>query len=634
VAAAIGILAGVLSAAVGVQPAGAATVAPFDLSTLPGGFSAADVEGSVLVGSSANRAALYDLAAAAPMIDLGTLEGGTGSWASAMSGSVVVGDATTGSAGTPRHAFAYDLAAADPHLIDLGTLGGTTSHATGVDGTIVVGSASTPGNLSTHAFAYDLAAAEPHMIDLGTLGGPHSSAAAVEGNVVVGTADIPWPGSHAFAYDLAAATPTMVDLGTLGGLNSSAVAIDGGIVVGSSDLPDDGFGLEPERAFALDLGAASPAMIDLGTLGERSSKAAAIDGGIVVGRSYTPDDIASRAFAYDLGAANPAMIAVGPTGGRFTYATAVDDRVVVGFSYRQGRTPLLAFAYDLAAPSPALIDLGSLGGVGSNAFAIDGGLVVGDADDTDGNRHPALWTLEPPATRLVPGSVSIVEGVGWTTVELPVTLTAPVPVTVAAGWATKVVPGAPPGQANDIEDYVPTSGAIVIPPGQTTGTVTITITGDDLPEGDEYIVVAFSNAANAAIGGYWGLGFVTIVDDDQPTVVPGAASVVEGDAGTTVAEVPVTLSSPTDLTVTVPWTTLHAPGAPLVQADPAADYTATSGTVTFAPGQTSAIVTVEVAGDTIAEPDESILVSFHDPTNAKMGGVWGLGAVIVADDDP
>lgn len=82
-------------------------------------------------------------------------------------------------------------------------------------------------------------------------------------------------------------------------------------------------------------------------------------------------------------------------------------------------------------------------------------------------------------------------------------------------------------------------------------------------------------------------------------------------------QVLVTLSSASDLEVTVAWTTLHVPGAPAGQADPASGYTAASGTVTFAPGQTSATVTIKIAGDTIAEADEYLIVSFHDPTDAR-----------------
>lgn len=123
-------------------------------------------------------------------------------------------------------------AAAVPTIIDLGALSGDTgSQATAVSGTIVVGQSSRATNLPSgagDAFAYNLGAASPAMIDLGALGG-RSFATAVSGNIVVGsTGASPVP----FAYDLGAASPTMIDLGTLGGASSYAAAVSGNIVVG------------------------------------------------------------------------------------------------------------------------------------------------------------------------------------------------------------------------------------------------------------------------------------------------------------------------------------------------------------------------------------------------------------------
>ena len=119
-----------------------------------------------------------------------------------------------------------------------------------------------------------------------------------------------------------------------------------------------------------------------------------------------------------------------------------------------------------------------------------------------------------------------------------------------------------------------------------------------------------------------------------PTVVPGRATVAEGDSGSTSLEVPVTLSNPSTQVVTVPWTTLVVPGAPGDQADPSTDYVPVSGTVTFAPGETAKTVTVPVNGDGVVEPDEYVVVSFRDSTNSVMGGFWGLGFGVITNDDP
>ena len=59
-----------------------------------------------------------------------------------------------------------------------------------------------------------------------------------------------------------------------------------------------------------------------------------------------------------------------------------------------------------------------------------------------------------------------------------------------------------------------------------------------------------------------------------PTVVPGAGSVTEGDAGTTSLAVPLSLSWPTDETVTVQWHTVAVPGIAFPHADPTGDYIA------------------------------------------------------------
>ena len=116
-------------------------------------------------------------------------------------------------------------------------------------------------------------------------------------------------------------------------------------------------------------------------------------------------------------------------------------------------------------------------------------------------------------------------------------------------------------------------------------------------------------------------------------IVPSGASIAEGNSGTTNLQVPVTLNKPSTQTITAQWTTEFVPNAPAGQADPATDYTPANGIVTFAPGQTSNTVTISVKGDTLVEPDEYIVVSFSNPTNAKVGGFWGLGFGVITNDD-
>lgn len=241
---------------------------------------------------------------------------------------------------------------------------------------------------------------------------------------------------------------------------------------------------------------------------------------------------------------------------------------------------------------------------------------------------------DPPV--LVPGQGRVLEGdSGDVVLQVPVTLTEPSVETVTVDWATIAGPGVePPSPADPATDFDMASGTVTFAPRETRATVEITVHGDDVVEPDEWIVVAFGNATNALVGGFWGLGFGVIDDDDAPIVVPGGAAVVEGDAGDRELLVPVSLTEPSDQTVTVEWATVFGPGVlPPAPADPVADFDAAGGTVTFAPGQTEATVSVTVHGDTLVEPDEWVVIAFGNATNARIGGFWGLGFGVIGDDD-
>ena len=67
------------------------------------------------------------------------------------------------------------------------------------------------------------------------------------------------------------------------------------------------------------------------------------------------------------------------------------------------------------------------------------------------------------------------------------------------------------------------------------------------------------------------------------------------------------------------------------------DYTSVPlTTVTFAPGETSKIVTVSVNGDTSKEADETFLVNLMNPVNATIQQVGGFnvrGTGTIQNDD-
>jgi hypothetical protein len=103
-------------------------------------------------------------------------------------------------------------------------------------------------------------------------------------------------------------------------------------------------------------------------------------------------------------------------------------------------------------------------------------------------------------------------------------------------------------------------------------------------------------------------------------------TVHEGTGGTTPATFTVSLlggASPDP--VTVDYTTADG------TATSPADYDATSGTVTFAPGEVTKPVTVQIAGDNIDEADETFAVNLSSPSGAPI--VDGTGVGTIHDDD-
>jgi len=103
------------------------------------------------------------------------------------------------------------------------------------------------------------------------------------------------------------------------------------------------------------------------------------------------------------------------------------------------------------------------------------------------------------------------------------------------------------------------------------------------------------------------------------------ASVNEGDSGTNPLTFTVTLPTEDPGQVTVAYTTSAG------TATAPDDYAAESGTLTFAPGDTSETVTVDVAGDQSDESNETFTLELSDPVGAVIADASGTGTI--TDDD-
>ena len=95
--------------------------------------------------------------------------------------------------------------------------------------------------------------------------------------------------------------------------------------------------------------------------------------------------------------------------------------------------------------------------------------------------------------------------------------------------------------------------------------------------------------------------------------VSGPLSVNEGDSGETAVPYKITLSQPLPITVEVPYSTVDD------TATAPEDYTETSGSVTFAPGETVKTVSVPVHGDTDDEVHKRFLFVLEPPVTSGRG---------------
>lgn len=188
-----------------------------------------------------------------------------------------------------------------------------------------------------------------------------------------------------------------------------------------------------------------------------------------------------------------------------------------------------------------------------------------------------------------------------------------------------------PGGTADSADYGNTNGFMIWADGDASSkTFTIPIFNNSANEPDETANLALSNATGGAALGNPSTAVLTISDDDPPPSINiSNISLKEENSGVKNFNFAVDLSLGSARTVTVNYATL--PGGTATAGE---DYQPTSGTLTFAPGEVSKLVTVLVNGDMQPEPDELFFVELSSPGNATLGQAQGKGTILNDDAAP
>ena len=238
----------------------------------------------------------------------------------------------------------------------------------------------------------------------------------------------------------------------------------------------------------------------------------------------------------------------------------------------------------------------------------------------------SVTIVEDDAPTLATAASHASEGAG--TMRFAVTLSLATDDVVTVRYATAAAPGA----ATEGLDYVSTTGDLQFPARSTAPqTIEVVVLDDTQDEPDEQFSLTLSDPVHATLAG-GGDSFSAagrIEDDDPPPRLSIHDSRLVEGAGAAL-RFAVTLSSASARTVTVNYAT----GDGTAQAE--ADYTAATGTLTFAAGVTLRTIAVPIADDALHEDSETFTVTLNTAVHATLeaSGQTATGTIEDADLPP
>ena len=199
--------------------------------------------------------------------------------------------------------------------------------------------------------------------------------------------------------------------------------------------------------------------------------------------------------------------------------------------------------------------------------------------------------------------------------QFPVLLTSPSTSDVLFAYSVT-------GTATIGTDHQLASGMMTLPAGMSSINIDAAILDDGTDEEDETIDLALTALSGAVVG-------VTrtrehkILDDDNPPIL-GFTTAAAQTPETGTATLTVTLAVASAKTVSASYSVAAGSAG-------TTDFTATSGTLTFAPGETSKTFTIAITDDTLFEGNETLTVSLANLSQATPGQL--TQELTIVDDD-
>lgn len=188
---------------------------------------------------------------------------------------------------------------------------------------------------------------------------------------------------------------------------------------------------------------------------------------------------------------------------------------------------------------------------------------------------------------------------------------------VTINWATA------DGTATAGVDYTAGSGGLTFAPGEVSKTIDVAVLGDAINEENETLKVALSGATGVPPGNVLDAqGDGTIIDKNAPPSLSISDTTAREGEGATFT---VSLAGTTLRTVTVGFNTNDG------TAKAGEDYSARTGSLSFAPGERSKTISVTVLDDTATEPLEEFSVTIGDAVNAVITKSRGVASIEASD---
>jgi poly(3-hydroxybutyrate) depolymerase len=173
-------------------------------------------------------------------------------------------------------------------------------------------------------------------------------------------------------------------------------------------------------------------------------------------------------------------------------------------------------------------------------------------------------------------------------------------------------------------DYAGTNNTLSFAPTERFKLLTFPILNDSLTEANETFRITLSNPTGGTLG-FTKTTTVTIVDNDQGFQFESVTYSVAEDAGAVLIRV--TRGDDTNSAGSVDYATSD------LTAVSGSDYTGSTNTLSFAPGEKVKVLPVPILNDGITEPTETFRVTLSNPT----GGILGtrtITTVTIQDNDP